>query len=426
MKFDWKPMWGRNCQGHLLLKVAALALMAGLAFRVLFFPSVSFSPDSQSPVVDKAVLPAVPAESRDEEDSGAGPEKCDLFKGDWIPNPSGPAYTNRTCRFIEGHQNCMTNGRPDTGYLYWRWNPRNCELLPFDARRFLDLMRDKTWALIGDSISRNHGQSLLCMLSTVERPELVYHDEDYKSRRWHFNSYNFSFSVIWSPFLVKAAIFEDVNGVSTSEVEMHLDRLDAKWTSLLPSLDYAIISTGKWFLKDSIYYEDGTKVGCHNCDKSKRNVTELGFDFAYRKVLHQVMNHVVTLGHKGMIFFRTSTPDHFENGKWNNGGTCPKTIPSKEGEIELKDLNRILLDIELGEFTQAKEAAEKNGVNLQLLDFTNLNLMRPDGHPGPYRQYHPFAKDKKVKVQNDCLHWCLPGPIDAWNDVIMDMVLNSS
>ena len=29
------------------------------------------------------------------------------------------------------------------------------------------MMRDKTWALIGDSISRNHVQSLLCVLSQV-------------------------------------------------------------------------------------------------------------------------------------------------------------------------------------------------------------------------------------------------------------------
>ncbi|KAJ6341698.1 hypothetical protein OIU78_009784 [Salix suchowensis] len=75
-------------------------------------------------------------------------------------------YTNATCSLIEGHQNCMRNGRPDPGYLFWRWNPRNCELPPFDAPRFLEVMRNKRWALIGDSISRNHVQSLLCILST--------------------------------------------------------------------------------------------------------------------------------------------------------------------------------------------------------------------------------------------------------------------
>lgn len=92
--------------------------------------------------------------------------KCDLFTGDWVPNTSGPAY-NESCPIIENPQNCIRNGRPDTGYLYWRWNPRDCEIPKFDPERFLEMMRNKAWALIGDSISRNHVQSLLCMLSTV-------------------------------------------------------------------------------------------------------------------------------------------------------------------------------------------------------------------------------------------------------------------
>lgn len=94
-------------------------------------------------------------------------EKCDLLTGDWVPNPSGPTYTNESCPLIEGHQNCMRNGRPDSGYLHWKWKPRDCQLPRFNAERFLALMRNKAWALIGDSISRNHVQSLLCMLAMV-------------------------------------------------------------------------------------------------------------------------------------------------------------------------------------------------------------------------------------------------------------------
>lgn len=251
----------------------------------------------------------------------------------------------------------------------------------------------------------------------------VYRDKENRSKRWHFSSYNFTISVLWSPFLVKADIFEDFNGVSTSEVELYVDKLDKKWTDLYQDLDYIIFSTGKWFLKSAIYHENDNVLGCHYCPK--RNLTELGFVFAYRKALHSVLDFIVTSNHKGLIFFRTSTPDHFENGEWFSGGTCPKLSPVKEGEIELKDLSQILRNVELEEFEKAAPEASRKGVNLKLLDFSLLSLLRPDGHPGPYREFHPFARDKNAKVQTDCLHWCLPGPIDAWNDVIMEMVVNA-
>lgn len=97
----------------------------------------------------------------------AAAAKCDIWVGDWVPDPSGPLYTNESCMNIEAHQNCMKNGRPDTGFLYWRWSPRDCELPKFDPNRFLSIVKDKSWAFIGDSISRNHVQSLLCILSQV-------------------------------------------------------------------------------------------------------------------------------------------------------------------------------------------------------------------------------------------------------------------
>lgn len=422
MGLNWR-LWSLHKHNQLLVKVAVSILLMGLAFRLLFVHSTV----PETPFVEKPVIPNPPVsedvpEIRDPIPEKVVAEKCDLFTGDWIPNPSGPVYTNESCQLIETHQNCMKNGRPDSAYLYWRWSPRDCELPQFDPYRFLELMRNKSWALIGDSITRNHVQSLLCILSKVEQPDHVYHDKGYKSRRWVFRSYNFTISVLWSPFLVQAAIFEDMNGVSTSEVELHLDQLDKKWVDQYQNLNYMIISTGKWFLKNTIYYENGTVVGCHSC--SNKNLTELGFDFAYQKALSFVFNFIVTSKHKGMILFRTATPDHFESGEWFSGGVCPKAEPVKEGEIEFKGLHSILRDIELEEFAKAEKKAQENGVNLKLLDLSKISLLRPDGHPGPYRFFYPFASDKNATVQNDCLHWCLPGPIDSWNDVIMEMVVN--
>lgn len=130
-------------------------------------------------------------------------DDCDLSTGEWIPDPSGAFYTNATCHAIQEHQNCMKHGRPDTGYLHWRWKPMNCELPRFNARRFLELMRGKILAFVGDSIGRNHMQSLVCLLSQVEDARDIYNDGTDKFRRWLFPSYNFTLAVLWSPFLVK-------------------------------------------------------------------------------------------------------------------------------------------------------------------------------------------------------------------------------
>jgi hypothetical protein len=256
----------------------------------------------------------------------------------------------------------------------------------------------------------------------VEQAVEVYHDEEYRSKRWRFPAHNFTLSVIWTPFLIKAAIFEDMNGVSSSEVQLYLDELDEQWTDQYKDFDYAVIAGGKWFLKTAIYHENNTVAGCHYCPG--KNLTELGFDYAYRKALRLVLNFVTRNDHKAFVFLRTTTPDHFENGEWFSGGYCNRTVPFKEGEIDMRDIDSTMRNIELNEFEEAAAAGSENGVVLKLLDTTRLSELRPDGHPGPYRQFQPFAKDKNAVVQNDCLHWCLPGPIDSWNDLVMELLVN--
>lgn len=253
----------------------------------------------------------------------------------------------------------------------------------------------------------------------MEQAVEIYHDEEYRSKRWHFPSHNFTLSVIWAPFLTKAAIFEDIDGVSSSEIQLHLDVLDEEWTSQYKDLDYVVLAGGKWFLKAAIYYENNTVMGCHNC--VGKNLTDLGFEYAYRKAIDLVLHFVTGSDHKVLVFFRTTTPDHFENGEWFSGGQCNRTVPFKGGEVDMKDVDIAMRNIELEEFE--KVVGSGRAQSLKLLDTTRLSLLRPDGHPGPYRQFHPFAEGGDGKVQTDCLHWCLPGPIDSWNDLVMQLLV---
>ncbi|CAL9091922.1 unnamed protein product [Musa textilis] len=448
MGWDWEA-WSvhQRKSNHVVVKLLVFVILVGLSFRLLFSHSTDFQAVPGSPVAVAEIaasagavvglgnakphtdLPSTdagapaPKATLDVEEQVSQQDKCDLFTGEWIPNPSGPLYTNESCRFIEPPQNCMKNGRPDVGYLFWRWEPHGCHVPPFNATKFLGTMQNKSWALVGDSILRNHAQSLICLLSKAEDPVEVYHDDQYKSRRWHFPSHNFTLSLIWSPFLIKAEIFENDDGESKSENQLHIDMLDKKWTSQYNSFDYIVISGGQWFLKTAIYLENNTVVGCHYCPKL--NISELSLESAYSKILSSVFGFVTASKHKPIVIYRTWTPDHFENGEWFSGGKCNRTSPYKIKEFNGKDVDHVMRNIELEEFDRAATAnGSENVANLKLLDTYQLSLLRPDAHSGPYRTFRPFDKNKNAKVQNDCLHWCLPGAIDTWNELIMELITN--
>ncbi|GAA0144440.1 hypothetical protein LIER_35934 [Lithospermum erythrorhizon] len=420
------------------VKFAICFLFLGLAYRLISSSFVQFAPVSVSEapfdyVVQKELPPSnitkPPVSDHlkplhvDNQTSYKGEAKCNIFVGDWIRDSSGPLYTNNSCNSIELHQNCMKNGRPDRDYLNWRWKPKGCELPRFNPTSFLELMKDKSMAFIGDSIMRNHVQSLFCTISQIAEANEVYHDEHYRSKRWHVPSYNFTLSVVWSPYMTKSTTFEDDNGVSTGITQLHLDMLDSVWTQQYDNFDYVVVAGGKWFLKSAIYYEKNTIVGCHNC--KDKNITQLGFYYAYRKAINSVLSYIMKSNHKVNAFFRTTTPDHFENGEWDTGGYCNRTRPFEEGEVDFVDIDQNMRKIELEEFQMASAAQSDKGLTLKLFDTAFLSLLRPDGHPGVYRQFQPYAeKDKNVHIQNDCLHWCLPGPIDSWNELMLEMLMN--
>lgn len=93
---------------------------------------------------------------------------CDLFKGQWVRALRGSSYyTNSSCPSIPESKNCFKHGRMDSDFLNWKWKPEECELASFDPKTFLHHVRGKKLAFIGDSVARNHMDSLICLLSQV-------------------------------------------------------------------------------------------------------------------------------------------------------------------------------------------------------------------------------------------------------------------
>ncbi|XP_009781635.1 protein trichome birefringence-like 26 isoform X2 [Nicotiana sylvestris] len=407
------------------IKFAVCFLLMGFAYRLFLSSFVQFSTVEVS---DTAFVSNKTSSDLTMDRSTSQNGKCDLFKGDWVQDPTGPFYTNHTCYSIEAHQNCMRNGRPDTGYLYWRWKPKDCEIPKFNPKKFVHMMRGKSLAFVGDSIMRNHVQSLLCILSqliilglALEMAYLLILALTALKSNVTLSYTNIVTEYSWRNKVMRSTM---TSNTKAEDAQLHLDKLDDVWTRQFDNFDYVVIAGGKWYLKSAIYYENNKIVGCHNCPG--KNITEVGFEYAYRKALNSTLKYITRSKHKAYTFFRTATPDHFENGEWNTGGYCNRTDPFKEGEIDIRDIDEVMRKIELEEFERALRIGSEVGLRIRLFDTTFLSLLRPDGHPGVYRQFQPFAGDSRhSKIQNDCLHWCLPGPIDSWNDLMMEILVSS-
>lgn len=59
---------------------------------------------------------------------------------------------------------------------------------------------------------------------------------------------------------------------------------------------------------------------------------------------------------------------------------------------------------------------------LRLLNVTHMTSMRQDGHPSMYHREVDNATAALQKSQ-DCVHWCLPGVPDSWNELLYALVL---
>ncbi|XP_022759344.1 protein trichome birefringence-like 19 isoform X2 [Durio zibethinus] len=341
--------------------------------------------------------------------------KCDVFKGKWVPHPQGPYYTNETCRLIIDQHNCMKFGRPDSEFMKWRWKPDDCVLPLFDAAQFLEMVRGKSMAFVGDSVGRNQMQSLLCLLADVAYPEDISDklsaDTNY-FKRLFYADYNFTLATFWSPFLVKSRDADPDGHSYNSLMSLYLDEADEAWANEIENFDYVIISAGQWFFRPLLFYNKGQLVGCHKCNG---NITSLTRYSAYRMAFRTAFRTLLSLkNYKGTTFLRTFSASHFENGDWDKGGSCARIRPITGQEMKLEEFNMEFYLTQVEELRTAEKEGKTTGLTFQLLNTTEIMWLRPDGHPNSYG--HSMNRNATV---NDCVHWCLPGPIDTWNEFLL-------
>lgn len=396
-----------------------------------------------------------------------------MYQGSWFYDPGGPLYTNNSCPVLTQMQNCQGNGRPDKGYESWRWKPSQCDLPRFDARKFLELMKGKTLAFIGDSVARNQMESMLCLLwqasnslillvinwvedlidgeNLYEGSIMLFHSSSEicmnynnvdccfqvetpvnrgsrKMQRWYFKSSSVMVARIWSSWLVHQ-LNEKFDYAPEGVTKLKLDLPDERIMEAIPKFDVVVLSSGHWFAKQSVYILNDEIVGGQLWwpDKAKpmkvNNVEAFGI--SVETILKAMANHP---NYTGLTIVRTFSPDHYEGGAWNTGGSCTgKEEPILPGKLVKNGFTEIMHEKQATGYNRAVEkVADSLKPKLKLMDITEAFGYRHDGHPGPYRSPDPNKITKRGPdgrpPPQDCLHWCMPGPVDTWNEMVLELI----
>lgn len=353
--------------------------------------------------------------------SASSTGKCDLFQGKWVHDSLGPLYKNDSCPVLTQAQNCQGNGRPDKDYENWRWQPTSCDLPRFDAHKFLELMHGKTLAFVGDSVARNQMESMMCILWQVETPQ---NRGNRKMQRWFFRSHSVTIIRIWSAWLVHTSS-EAFQFAPEGLTKLHLDKMDETFMDYLPTFDVLVISSGHWFTKKAAFIYKGNVVGGQlwwEKGHERKIENAKAFALSTETALKGIVSHP---DYKGLTIFRTFSPDHYEGGAWNTGGSCTgKVRPFTDNELVTNGFTDLMRSRQLYAYEEAKKSLT-NRSKLIWTDITSIFAFRGDGHPGPYRSPDPNKKTKRgpngQPPPQDCLHWCMPGPVDTWNEFVFEI-----
>ncbi|KAK6154763.1 hypothetical protein DH2020_009011 [Rehmannia glutinosa] len=315
---------------------------------------------------------------------------CNLFSGQWVFDPSlNPLYDSSSCPFLDSEFDCLKFGRPDKLYLKYTWKPTSCNLPRFNGVDFLRRWTGKKIMFVGDSLSLNQWNSLVCMLhaavpnskttSVLRKSPISYVTfEDYKL----------------TIFLYTTHYLVDVVQEPKGRV-LKLDSIEQG--NAWKGMDMLIFNTWHWWThtgkaQDWDFVQDGTTI---TKDMNRLEAFGKGLTTWGRWVDQNVDPS------KTKVFFQGISPSHGRGQDWGskssclgeqkpiNGSTYPTGKPA-EADVVNKVLSKIRKPV-------------------YLLDITTLSQLRKDAHPSKY------GTDKSG---NDCSHWCLPGLPDTWNQLL--------
>jgi GDSL/SGNH-like Acyl-Esterase family found in Pmr5 and Cas1p len=298
-----------------------------------------------------------------------------IYPGKWRSvNLDQPPYISKTLHLrcqIEGYD--YDNPGP---WPSWEWEPRDssCQLSPWNATALCNLVPFATLSMIGDSLSWEQYSSLIQLLG-----RRVHQTDQHASRLEERN--------------VVYTACKDENRVTKF---VFRNDAELKAQTIVHSIEHdfpmiLILNRGAHYVADSELLDDMQELlpvllqwqtKCRNSFQTKCH-----------------------------LFWRTTVPGHTKCEEFNSP---VNDLADMESWIQSKDNydNETIWNFHWQDYQRQnllvlqtfQEFSLATGLQYEVLDAYELNVLRPDGH-----RWH----------QNDCLHNCYPGKMDVYNQLLL-------
>ncbi|CAI9097296.1 OLC1v1033685C1 [Oldenlandia corymbosa var. corymbosa] len=432
--------WDVRCSFHSLVALLVMALIAGAIYLTaqsghlltdhLYNTSTAAAAASSNNVDHDDAYVHVHDDHQDDVDdnrasSNSSPQ-CNLFSGKWVfDNQSYPLYKERQCKFMSDQLACEKFGRKDLGYQNWRWQPHHCDLPRFNATALLERLRNKRLVYVGDSLNRGQWVSMVCLVETMMPPPSPksMHNDGGNLITFKAKEYNATIEFYWAPLLLESNSDDPTHHrlpqriVRAQSIEKHARH----WTDA----DVLVFNTYLWWRRPMmtiLWGSFGESDGIYKDVEMLRS-----YEMALKTWADWLEIHVDR--NKTQLFFVSMSPTHERADEW--GGSKGETCYGETEMIEEENYWGNGSDPKMMRIVEStiNDLKHKRGLNVQMINITQLSEYRKEGHPSVYgKRWHPLTPEQLANPASyaDCIHWCLPGVPDVWNELLYAYIFNDS